>query len=332
VFPICYAFNQHDPITFPYVKTENDSWDYTRFNPEHFQLFEQRIADLMALGIEADIIVMHPYDCWGFSTMSKAEDDLYWNYVVNRFSAFRNVWWSFANEWDFLEAKTIDDWERYATIVCSQDPYNHLRSIHNAIVIYDHTKPWVTHCSIQHSDMGQVVHWREKYKKPIVLDEIQYEGNIEYGWGNISGQELIRRYWIATCLGGYPQHGETFVHPKGILWWSHGGELHGESPARIAFLRRIVSEAPCHGFRYTNIMEGYTVTADQPDDTGSYYLNFMSINRPTIRHFKFDENVSYKVEIIDTWNMTIEDAGIHKGSFAINLPGRENIAIRFTKQ
>ena len=57
---------------------------------------------------------MHPYDRWGFSQMTQEEDDLYWSYVLARFSAYRNVWWSLANEYDLMYCKTVDDWERYA--------------------------------------------------------------------------------------------------------------------------------------------------------------------------------------------------------------------------
>ena len=338
VFPKNYPFNQNDPHTYPYINTRsegpaksNEGWDFTRFNPKHFQLFEQRIIDLMALGIEADLIVMHPYDCWGFSRMSKDEDDLYWNYVVNRFSAFRNVWWSLANEFDLMDWKTLDDWERYAEIICRQDPYGHLRSIHNGHYFYDHTKPWVTHCSVQSGDVGQVGKWREKYNKPVVGDEILYEGNIEYPFGNISGQELVRKYWYSICLGGYPQHGETYVHPQDILWWSKGGELYGESPARIAFLRRIVEEAPGRGFN-TERRWWDNIAIPVDAEAGSYYLIYLDITRPTIRHFHFDDDTLYKVEIIDTWNMTIEDAGVHKGEIAVKLPGREYMAVRLTKQ
>jgi len=338
VFPKNYPFNQNDPYTYPYVNTRvdgpiksNDGWDFTRFNPNHFQLFEKHILDLMALGIEADIIVMHPYDCWGFSRMSIAEDDLYWNYVINRFSAYRNVWWSFANEYDHMESKTVEDWERYAVITCRQDPYGHLRSIHNGPHFYDHTKPWITHCSIQSSDMGQVENWRKRYNKPIVLDEICYEGNIFHPFGNISGQELVRRFWYATCLGGYAQHGETYIHPEDILWWSKGGVLYGDSPPRIAFLRRIVSEAPGHGFKTVHKWWDNIAVPDQ-EEVGSYYLFYFDITRPAYRNFQFDDETLYKVEVIDTWNMTIEDQGIHKGDILVNLPGREYMAVRLTKQ
>ena len=52
-------------------------------------------------------------------------------------AAFRNIWWSMANEYDLfmdwdtgIPIKTIDDWERLAHIVQRNDPYDHLRSIH----------------------------------------------------------------------------------------------------------------------------------------------------------------------------------------------------------
>ena len=50
--------------------------------------------------------MMHPYDRWGFSDMGKEADDLYWCYCIARFSAYRNLWWSLANEYDLMRAKT----------------------------------------------------------------------------------------------------------------------------------------------------------------------------------------------------------------------------------
>ena len=66
------------------------------------------------LGIEADLILFHAYDRWGFSDMGAAADDRYVRYVVARLAAFQNVWWSLANEYDLLWSKDAADWDRFA--------------------------------------------------------------------------------------------------------------------------------------------------------------------------------------------------------------------------
>ena len=65
------------------------------------------------------MILFHPYDWdkWGFDRMTDEVDDFYLKYVVARLSAFRNVWWSLANEFHLVHGKTDDDWEVGKTIV-----------------------------------------------------------------------------------------------------------------------------------------------------------------------------------------------------------------------
>ena len=352
IFPKHYDYNLHEPITYPYEGTPCDSsvlnennfaeyngcapgndWDFTRFNPAHFQHIEKCIQALMKLGIEADLIVMHPYDRWGFSMMKAEDDDRYWKYVLARFSAYRNVWWSLANEYDLMHEKTLSDWERYAGIICEKDPYHHLRSIHNCKAYYDYNLPWITHCSIQRTETYRsselVNEWREKYHKPVILDEICYEGNIQFGWGNISGEEMTRRFWEAFCRGGYPGHGETYLSPDRILWWSHGGVLHGTSPDRIRFLAKIMEETPglgvepmpCKWDEVACRAAGFPARKD-------YFIYYYSFMRPGFRDFYFDDTTEYQVEIIDTWEMTVTDGGIHKGKFRVKLPGKEYMAVR----
>ena len=84
VFPKHYRFNQNEPPTYPFEGTPLTDWDFTRFNPAHFRHLEQRVGDLRDLGIEADIILFHPYDRWGFATMDAETDDRYLRYVVAR--------------------------------------------------------------------------------------------------------------------------------------------------------------------------------------------------------------------------------------------------------
>lgn len=354
IFPKHYLYNLHDPRSFPYEGTPVDcrllnennfndynggapgnSWDFTRFNPEHFRHIETCILQLQELGIEADLILMHPYDRWGFSCMTQEQNDLYWHYLTARFSSYRNVWWSLANEYDLMSSMKESDWERLAGILCAEDPYGHPRSIHNCIPFYDYTRPWITHCCIQRQDLYRTAEytdeWRTRFGKPVVLDEIAYEGDIPCGWGNITGEEMVRRFWEAAVRGGYPGHGETLPEGGNILWWSHGGALRGESWKRVRFLLKILSETP--GIGLAPVRGEWDDVSAVPEDkklaekTG-YQLSYYSFMRPSAREFRFDDGRARHVEIIDTWNMTVKDAGIHTGHFRIPLPSRQYMAIR----
>ena len=54
----------------------------------------------MELGIQADVILFHPYDIWGYFEMGDKMNEKYIRYMIARVSAYRNVWWSLANEWE----------------------------------------------------------------------------------------------------------------------------------------------------------------------------------------------------------------------------------------
>ena len=328
-----FNFNPH---------SEGNNWDFERFVPEYFRNMENCISELRRLGIVADIILFHPYDRWGFSVMDNETDMRYLKYVIARFSAYRNVWWSLANEYDYMGEKTVDHWDEIGNYIMENDPYGHPRSIHNGSVIYDHTKNWITHCSIQRCDLYRTAEYtdeyRQKYQKPVVLDEIAYEGNIKDGWGNIDADEMVRRFWEAVCRGGYPGHGETYMSDDDILWWSHGGELKGESHKRVKFLLDILKEVPDHGLRrfLHNDFTNWDCVCAVPENeeealrTG-YRLYYYSFMQPSYRDFDFGDEDEYTVDIIDTMGMTITHAGKFKGYFKIDLPAKKYMAIRIQK-
>lgn len=361
IFPKHYAYNLGEPRSYPYEgtpmdssvltvdnfngytgKTQGNHWDFTRFNPGHFQHLERCIAALGERGIEADLIVMHPYDRWGFSSMTPAQDDLYWHYAVNRFAAYRNVWWSLANEYDLMPQKTTADWERYAAILCGCDPYRHLRSIHNCRGFYDYSRPWVTHCSVQRQEIYRTAEmvdtWRAAYQKPVVMDEMAYEGNLQFNWGDISAEEMLRRFWETVCRGGYPGHGETYRPAPGApqeVWWSHGGDLHGESWKRFGFLLDRMNEtpggglAPAVGGKWQGVC---AVPENEPfAPIKSYYLIYYSFMQPSFREFYWDDTTDFAVEVLDTWNCTVTPCGVHRGHFNVELPGRPYMAIRLRR-
>ena len=173
-------------------------FDFDTFEPALFppsRKAHQRLGG--DIGVEADLIIFHPYDRWGFARMTPEQDDRYLRYLMARLAAFPNVWWSMANEYDFMFNKTLDDWNRLIDIVAETDPHAHLLSVHNGFAPFDYSHPKLTHVSIQRPYTERSMVWREQFGKPVSLDEVCYEGDIAEAWGNISGQELVHRFWKA---------------------------------------------------------------------------------------------------------------------------------------
>lgn len=358
VFPKHYPFNHNEPVYYPFERTDAGEHDFSRFNPAFFRHLEQRIGQLRELGIEADLILFHPYDQWGYARLDEDTDCRYLRYVVARLAAYRNVWWSLANEYDFmLEYKPMARWDMFFQILMDEDPYQHLRSIHQGLPdqMYDHTKPGVTHVCIQHPQVRQVVEWRRTYGKPIVDDELEYEGNIIYPWGSISAEEVVHRFWLMVVNGGYAGHGETYMHPDDILWWSKGGVLHGESWQRIRFLRQIIEDMPPGGL--TPAVD--SPTSVFPSGVGKYYwsryaggcngdthLIYLAEYQPARLTLWLPPDAAYQFDLIDTWAMTTTPAVVKRleaappysyafsgdlPTYEVELPGKPHLALRIRK-
>jgi hypothetical protein len=126
VFPKSYAYNTNEPAHFAFLKGADGKFDFNRPDPEFLAaLRATHPRPAGKLGIEADLILWHPYDRWGFADMTDAEDDRYLRYCIARLGAFRNVWWSLANEYDFMTDrpaghrgnKQWEDWDRFFAIL-----------------------------------------------------------------------------------------------------------------------------------------------------------------------------------------------------------------------
>ncbi len=327
VFPKSYDFNQNEPKYYAFEK-DGEEWDYTRFNPVFFHHLEKRILQLNELGIQADLILFHPYDRWGFAEMGEAADDRYVRYIVRRLAAFPNIWWSLANEWDFVWAKDAFDWERVGRIVTEEDHAGHLRSIHNGTTLYENDQDWITHASIQGIglfDAESVGTMRSRLKKPVVVDEAGYEGNVEQQWGNLTAIEEVHRAWSTTICGGYFTHGETYVNDRDELWWAKGGKLVGESPTRIAFLRQIIQESP------TGRLDPIRIGAAQHGAgvSGEYEIYYIGNRQPGAITLNLPADANASIDVIDTWNMTIETVTESASSpTRIDLPVRPWLAVR----
>lgn len=343
IFPKWYRYgNNTEPWAYPYNRKDTLN-DFTHPNYVFFQNIDKRVEQLLSMDIQADIILFHPYDNWGYSEMGDELNKRYARYLIARLSAYRNVWWSLANEWDVPRIKESIDWEGIGQLLHAEDPHQRLRGIHNWYNtedhFYDHSRPWITHVSAQTAQFHNAIKWREKYQKPLLFDEMRYEGDVPSGWGNMSAKEMTSYFWMAGLSGGYGTHGDTYKNAADdsteVRWWAKGGKLVGESPERIAFFKSIMEGSPVH-----EMVPKLTVTSDSSDlesniyqfaKEGACYLVYSAAPRDSLE-LLLPADQNYAIDVIDTWNMEIiPKEGTFSGKTWVTLPDKPYTAIRATK-
>lgn len=333
-FPKSYIYgNETEPFTYPF-KRDGEENDFSQPNFEFFQNFDQRVSQLLEKGIQADVILFHPYDRWGYDKMGKDWNERYVRYLMARLSAYRNVWWSLANEWDVPEFKEAIDWEGIGTMLQNEDPHQRLRGIHNWYDtedhFYDHNQSWITHASIQSARFFQAIEWRERYQKPMMFDEMRYEGGVPSGWGNLTAEQMSSYFWMAGLSGVYGTHGDTFQNDSDseteVRWWAKGGTLAGQSADRISYFKGIIEKLPIHE------MSPIIISIGKPESletnihilakSGEVYLAYVADSGMEI-NLTLEGDGKYKMEILDTWNMnSVESKTVSSGpyNFTTDIP------------
>ena len=394
VFPKHYVYNNNEPEHFPFGRREaaedlhfidnlNQPRTVKPLDPEmlcfpFWDSFEAKLKRLFAMGMQVDLILFHPYDRWGHSHMKQEENLTYLEYVIRRFAAYPQLWWSMANEYDLFFDWKKEQWYEIDEYIAAHDPYHHMLSNHNCFLPYDFERPAITHVSLQHRTMILTEELMAKYGKPVLYDECCYEGNLKETWGSISAREMVHRFWQVTTMGGYCTHGEVLLNPddpdldNAVLWWAKGGELHGESPRRIAFLKEVIDSLPAPltpwhpGFgdlRKMTREESDAIIAGAPGNLGDFLRLMLAMSDrehtfQTISEYEFSGHAgeeaylfyygincfcqtmpnlpaghTYKLEVLDAWNMTRETIATgYTPGHLVRLPGREYIALLATTE
>jgi hypothetical protein len=161
-------------------------------------------------------------------------------------------------------------------------------------------------------DDGRAELHRAMTGKPVIFDEVCYEGDIAKRWGNLSAESMVERFWWGTIGGTYVGHSETFAsdHNADGSWLGQGGTLRGGSAPRLAFLRGILEAGPAPGLDPIQTWWSYRLAGKEQE----YYLRYFGaetpVQWPVVLPGKGAEALhSYRADIIDTWNMTITPAG-----------------------
>ena len=211
------------------------------------------------------------------------------------------------------------------------DPYNHPKSIHALPgKIYPKSESkWITHISYQGYDPENIAGMILNYKKPVILDASGYEGNLlNIDWGNLTAEECTRRCWVSVINGGYYTHGESYTSKKqdpfsidntdGLFFWK-GGVLSGESYKRMHYLKNIIDERLTEPLINT---DKYTARAGN-----NFILTYFG-NDIIIQYNMDLPKENYKIDIIDTWGMTvISSINSPGGKVTISLPSQKYLAI-----
>ena len=244
-----------------------------------------------------------------------------------------------ANEWDGVKGIPAEDWNKFARCVSESDPFDHLLSIHGYTATYfEYWLPEYTHVSVQdHApvmEIGPAFTVKNIYKKPVIFDEVCYEGNVSSRWGWLSGEEELRRMYNGLMCGAYVTHAECLnlegdgSKEEATNYLAFGGEFHGESWKRIRFMREILADLPGPLGLADSSWDSLTASAGD-----GYYLLYFGDEMPEEwvfdlpvkngSHPKLGEGRRFKVEIIDTWNMTVTEC---PEVFVTGAPGRYRVA------
>ncbi|WP_339319522.1 DUF5605 domain-containing protein [Paenibacillus sp. FSL R10-2734] len=310
----------------PFATSTDGQPDYDCYNPAYFARLEESVTDLDQLGVEAELILF-PGNSTGEVTfqLTSEQEERYIRYVVSRFAAYRNVWWSMADVGDGSQRPDHDYRQAFRTLrEC--DYGHHLCTIHGTPSSYNCGAPWLTHISLRHEEPTICSSIILQYEKPVIIDHGGREGNGPERENALTAEELLRRIWEGMTRGGYVTHGEYLYTPQHTCWSIHGGELLGESVQRIMFMRNLLADAP--GFLTYNRMRHDVSTIERQ---GEYYLPYFGGHRCTSRMFAVPSG-EFSVDLIDTWNMTIDRLDqTYQDRFEIMLPGELYYALRLQK-
>lgn len=371
VFPKDYDLIHGEPPFHP-LHMQDGKPNASQPNISFWHRFESHLDRLEELGIQVDLILFHPYDCWGYSKMDQSDNMIYLDTVIRRLAARPNIWWSMANEYDVLSDWDLPKWYAIEAYIAENDPYGHLLSNHNCTAAYDFTRPNITHVCLQTRWVEKTADWVREYGKPVVLDEMCYEGNVPFVWGSITGMEMVHRFWTVCTNGGYGTHGDTFMDENSIIWWACGGTMKGESAPRIGFLKSILYGLP--GPLEPRSQRGIWDLANTTDEEAAQkltdfpglacmvrglhrmepglrqalitsetlaqgqcgddaFLIYCGRYCPSQSQILLPTDHTYTIELIDAWNMTRQPVMTGvSGSVTVPLPSRECMAILATRE
>jgi len=196
----------------------NENPVHDRFNLEYWQHYDRVINALFERGITAHIMIKVYNKMVNFPPIGSPEDDMFFKWVIARYSAYPNVIWDFskeANNEKNLEYK-LDRFD----FIKKNDPYKRLITNHDDGKTYNegaYDGVLDFRSDQQHSKWHEtILDQRKQNVWPVVNVEFGYEhgpdGIDDKTYGVVQPpKEVCRRAWEICLAGGYIAYYYTYT-------------------------------------------------------------------------------------------------------------------------
>lgn len=368
VFPKDYDFNKNEPTYYPFEKNGDGTWDPSRPVYAFWDALDKHIVRLGSMGIQVDLILFHPYDRWGFDGMGIEKDKQYLDYLLRRLSAYPHIWWSLANEYELTRRSMEDWYEiesfvashdPYGHLLSCHNIFriwdaNRPLTTHASIQAKDLSMlgDW---CSRYNAPVmldecayeGNLEHFwgcitgeemSRRFWKTVCCGAYCTHGETFYSdddvlwWakgGVLKGESPARIGFCRKIIESLPGHLEgepsslTRLLPLLQMPEDQRETMMKRVPERYLRLIRAFLSGGADALSFA-----HSETAYYAHIGTDCYLRFYD-TRPTARDtLPLPEDRKYTVQVIDTWNMTVETVadGV-SGTYVVKLPSRENMAV-----
>jgi Protein of unknown function (DUF4038)/Domain of unknown function (DUF5060)/Putative collagen-binding domain of a collagenase len=192
--------------------------DQSRFNLTYWQHYDRVIEAMYQRGIVAHILMKVYNKQVNWPANGSAEDDLYFRWLIARYSAYPNVTWDLAKEANY--EKDLNYKIGRLQFIRANDPYRRLLTVHDDHATYDRG---VYNDLLDYRSDQQHTKWRA-----TMLDHLQQKDwpviNTEFGYEHgpkgvedktysvaQAPEEVCRRAWEIYMAGGFGVYYYTYT-------------------------------------------------------------------------------------------------------------------------
>jgi len=196
----------------------NAAPDHSRMNLAYWQHYDRVIDALYRRGMVAHLMIKVYNKSVTWPVRASANDDLYFGWLVARYSAYPNIVWDFSKEAHNETDLTYKIGR--LNFLKARDPYHRLRTVHDDDASYNggsYNGILDYRSDQQHGSWGQtILSQRQQRAWPIVNVEYGYEqgpgGPTDKTYGVAQApEEVVRRAWEIRMAGGYDAYYYTYT-------------------------------------------------------------------------------------------------------------------------